>query len=188
MAGCFKRQTGPRVVYLQPVPPPPGAAASPPPAQQGAAPASANAGGTLVIAEPPPPPPPPVEVAAPVVTLPAPVPSRRPRSRTDPHDAPDSSPADDAAAPAQSAEAPPLEPVTETASESVVRGQLQKLTAEFDHLQHDFGLSATDRRTLEDARTFVQQAQRALAGHDALRANQLAKKAALLLAAVEPPR
>ena len=87
---------------------------------------------------------------------------------------------------AKAPEAPPLESVNETASAAGVSSQLRKLGDEIAHLQHGFSLSATERRTLEDARTFLLQSQQALSDHDVLRANQLAKKAALLLSAVEP--
>lgn len=176
MVGCVHRQTAPpSLVYQEAMAPD----------RTGAAAAPVNAGGSLVI-EPPPPPP----VAAPpppaVATAPAVVP-RKPRPKFQEHASEDAPAAPDAA-PAKSAEAPPLESVTEPASEAGVRNQLRTLGNEIDHLQHGFSLSATDRRTLEDARTFLLQSQQALADHDLLRADQLAKKAALLLAAVEPAR
>jgi hypothetical protein len=46
-------------------------------------------------------------------------------------------------------------------------------------------LSANDQRTLEDARTFYTQASDAMAGGDLPRAMNLARKAGLLLAALE---
>jgi hypothetical protein len=46
-------------------------------------------------------------------------------------------------------------------------------------------LSANDRRTLEDARTFFVQATHAMASGDLPRALNLARKASLLLAALE---
>jgi hypothetical protein len=46
-------------------------------------------------------------------------------------------------------------------------------------------LSAADRRTLEDARTFFTQSEHALAAGDLLRARNLANKASLLLDALE---
>jgi hypothetical protein len=46
-------------------------------------------------------------------------------------------------------------------------------------------LSANDQRTLEDARTFFAQATRAMASGDLPRALNLARKASLLLAALE---
>jgi hypothetical protein len=46
-------------------------------------------------------------------------------------------------------------------------------------------LSANDRRTLEDARTFFEQAAHAMASGDLPRAYNLARKASLLLAALE---
>ena len=92
------------------------------------------------------------------------------------------------AAPPKSEEAPPLESITQPAGEAGVRGQLQKLGDEIAHLQHSLSLTAADRRTLDDARTFFRQSQQALADHDVLRADQLAKKASLLVAALEPAR
>jgi hypothetical protein len=46
-------------------------------------------------------------------------------------------------------------------------------------------LSANDQKTLEDARTFFAQAARAMATGDLPRALNLARKASLLLAALE---
>jgi hypothetical protein len=46
-------------------------------------------------------------------------------------------------------------------------------------------LSANDRRTLEDARTFFAQSTHAMASGDLPRALNLARKASLLLAALE---
>ena len=46
-------------------------------------------------------------------------------------------------------------------------------------------LSTNERKTLEDARTFFEQANRAKASGDLPRALNLARKASLLLAALE---
>jgi hypothetical protein len=143
---------------------------------------AARTGGELVIEEPPPPLPPPPTLAVPVAP-PAPLAEpRRPRPR------PEERPSDDSslAAAAKSTEAPLLESVVAPTSEAGLRERLQKLNTEIDQFRNQYQLNSTERRTLEDARTFLSQSMQALTDHDLLRADQLAKKAAQLLAALEP--
>jgi hypothetical protein len=48
-------------------------------------------------------------------------------------------------------------------------------------------LTGATRRTLEDARTFLAQSEKALSDDDLQRARNLANKAALLVSALEQP-
>ena len=175
-AACFQRQTvRPRLVYQQVSPPPPAAA-------------PADAESVLVIQEPPPATVAPPMTQTPVLPPPPVVVPRQPHQRSAGHDTDDAPAQTNAAAPNRFTEAPPLVSITEPVSDAGVHAQLQKLNDEMEHLRNGFSLSPTERRTLEDARTFLRQSEQALADHDVLRANELAKKAALLLAAVGPER
>ena len=86
------------------------------------------------------------------------------------------------------AEVPALEPRQSSAQETELRRQFVKLEQDIrQRLTRLNGarLSANDRKTLEDARTFFAQATRAMASGDLPRALNLARKASLLLAALE---
>jgi len=147
----------------------------------------------LVLEEPPPPPEPepePEEATPP--QTPEPTAHRRTRHPTHPGASaePDETPTAEAPENPETppAEVPALEPRQSSAEENELRRQ-------FQGLQQDIGkrleklssahLSANDQKTLEDARTFFAQANRAMASGDLPRALNLAHKAALLLAALE---
>lgn len=89
--------------------------------------------------------------------------------------------------PAQ-AEVPTLEPRQSSAQETQARDQYLKLAQDIrERLGRLNGrhLSGGDRRTLEDARTFFAQSSHALASGDVARALNLARKASLLISALE---
>jgi len=171
IGGCSKRQAPPRIVYT---PAPPAAAA----------PASTEPSPTMVIEEPPPPAEP-VQVSTPEAT---PDKTTRPRRRvlrteppavsTEPPEAPETPPA----------EVPALEPRESSAQETALRRQIQALQEDVrGRLARikEAKLSEADRKTLEDARTFFAQSNRALEEGDLQRALNLARKASLLAAALE---
>jgi hypothetical protein len=86
------------------------------------------------------------------------------------------------------AEVPALAPRESTFQETELRTQFVKLEQEIrQRLTRLNGaqLSANDRKTIEDARTFFVQATHAMASGDIPRALNLARKASLLLAALE---
>jgi hypothetical protein len=86
------------------------------------------------------------------------------------------------------AEVPALEPRQSSAQEIELRRQFLNLEQDIrQRLGRLSGarLSANDRKTLEDARTFFAQSTNAMANGDLPRALNLAHKASLLLAALE---
>ena len=157
---------------------------SPPPA---ATQASTTEGApALVIEEPAPPEPaaaPPPETPAPTVTPP---PHRRVLHKEPP-------PADTETVP-ETTELPPtpqvpsLEPRESSAEEADLRRQIQGLQDDVRQRIAKLnlaGLSSADRKTLDDARTFFDQSTRALNEADLQRALTLARKASLLVLAIE---
>jgi hypothetical protein len=171
--GCQKRPTTSRVVYV-PAPPP------------AATPASSKDSGTLVIEEPQPP----EETAEPTPAPEAPEPKpvrRRPRpARSDAA----SSSAETPPEPEEPAltEVPALEAREAPAQQAALRQQIvglqQDLRRRTSQLERQ-SLSAGDRKTFEDARTFLTQSERALADGDLQRALNLAQKASLLVSALD---
>jgi hypothetical protein len=170
--GCQKRPTASRVVYV-PAPPP---AATPAP--------SADTG-TLVIEEPQPLEETAEPAPAPETPEPKPVPRRRRPARTDAASSPVETPPE----PEEPAltEVPALEAREAPAQQVALRQQivslqqdLQRRTGQLEHRS----LSAGDRKTFEDARTFLTQSERALADGDLQRALNLAQKASLLVSAL----
>jgi hypothetical protein len=171
IGGCPKRQTNLRLVYVAPPPRPTPAA-------------SARDSGTWVIEEPTAPepevtktpsePPPP----APQVQLHPPKPRRgNAPAEASPIGVPD----------APSLEPPPLEPADGAGSlgfrqkiETAQRSLSQRV-AEFEHNP----LSRAERRTLDEARAFLEQSKRALNEGDLRRAENLAYKADLLMRTFE---
>jgi hypothetical protein len=102
--------------------------------------------------------------------------------------------ADEPAEPANSAPAPPtevpsLEPQSGAGQQEGLQSQLQTqedaMKRRIDDLEKNADLSSTERRTLKDASSFWSQSVAALRDHDLLRAQELAQKASLLLAALE---
>jgi hypothetical protein len=81
-----------------------------------------------------------------------------------------------------------LEPHESSAEEASLRSQIQGLQDDVREriakLSHA-GLSGADRKTLDDARTFFAQSLRALNEADLQRALMLARKASLLVLALE---
>jgi hypothetical protein len=172
IGGCPHPQTGPRIVYVPSAPP----QAKPPTA------ASVD---SQVIEEPPPPAEPEVEVAPeePSASKP-PRPRRRPVTGEPPVQ---TEPAPESPEPA-SAEVPPLAPRETPEQEASLRSQVARLqnTVQERVTRVDVAkLVATDRKTLEDARTFLEQSKRALEKGDLQRSLNLARKASLLVAALE---
>jgi hypothetical protein len=83
---------------------------------------------------------------------------------------------------------PALEPRESSAQESALRRQVQALQEDVrTRLSriNEAKLSQDDRKTLDDARTFFAQSNRALEEGDLQRALNLARKASLLVAALE---
>jgi Leucine-rich repeat (LRR) protein len=83
---------------------------------------------------------------------------------------------------------PALEPRETSAQESALRRQIQALQEDVrGRLSriNEVKLTPDDRRTLEDARTFFVQSNHALEEGDLQRALNLARKASLLVAALE---
>jgi hypothetical protein len=201
IGGCPKRQAVPRVVYVQA---PPAASINAASNQAGGTEAFPKATGAsnqanpatssmpaLVIEEPPPTPPPePVTTPAPPPAAPVtPAPRRRARPRADSHDTEEQAEPADSAVPAPTGEMPSLEPQSDAAHEEGLQNQLQTQVDEtkrrMTELEKNADLSTTERRTLTDAKSFWSQAVAALHEHDLLRAQELAQKASLLLAALE---
>ena len=84
---------------------------------------------------------------------------------------------------------PSLEPRESSAQEAALRRQIQALQDDVRQRIAKLsraGLSGADRKTLDDARTFFAQSTRALNDADLQRALNLARKASLLVSALEP--
>lgn len=158
-----------RVVYA---PAPPVASAAKP----------AEESGSLVVEEPLPPEP--AEVAPTESSSPRTAPRRRrPRTET-----PAASETTTEAVEPLPVEVPTLEPRGSPEQQTALRQQildlqerLRQRSARFDRLR----LSSQARKTLDDARTFLAQSERALLDGDLGRAHNLANKASLLVSALE---
>lgn len=172
VAGCPKRQTSLRLAYA-PAPPAPAPTSPVSPPQ------------VLIIENPPPPKPAesspasaPVESAA---HAPTPHHSRRAARSRKPEPPPE---------PAQTtvAEAPQLEPFRSPQQQTALEQHINALKAAVEgrirHLSHS-NLSAADRKTLQDAHTFLSQTDQAMKQGDLQESMNLAQKADLLVAAVE---
>ena len=84
---------------------------------------------------------------------------------------------------------PSLEPRESSAQQAALRRQIQGLQDDVRQRIAKLsraGLSGADRKTLDDARTFFAQSTRALNEADFQRALNLARKASLLVSALEP--
>jgi hypothetical protein len=178
IGGCPKRQTTPRIVYVQP----------PPAATQASASAAANASaGTLTIQEPETETADEVSTPAPQTT-PAPPPatarkSKPPRAAS--RDTGEKPPPENNQPVPESQPAPlQLQPQGGDVQEAVISRRLDELEAEVEDLRHRTGLSLDQQRAANDAAAFRNQALDALRQHDLLRAKQLTDKAALLINAV----
>ena len=118
-----------------------------------------------------------------------PEPARRPRRalRTEPPTG-ETENTPETSEPPPTPQVPSLEPRESSAEEAALRRQIQDL-------QHDVRRrianlsraepSGADRKTLDDARTFFEQSTRALSEGDLQRALNLARKASLLVSALE---
>ena len=177
LLGCPKRQTGPNVVYVP--------SSSPP---VGAAPAPTQPGGTMVVAEPAPPESEakPAEAAPqePAGTKPAARVHRRPAAIEAPVDA--DTPPDNHDQPA--AQVPALAPRESPQEQNELRNKAVEITqsvkARIARLEQTRAASL-DHNTLEGARMFLAQSQRALDDGDLQRAYNLARKASLLVDGLE---
>lgn len=172
MGGCPKRQeTKNLVVYV--------------PAQAPAPAPPADKPQVLVIEEPAPPPEPEKAVNPPT---PEPPPPRRHPVRAAAPTEPEENPAPETNDTAPSAEVPALAPRESSAQEAELRGQYLKLEQDIRQRLARLSnaqLSANERKTLDDARGFFAQATQAMVSGDLPRALNLARKASLLLAALE---
>lgn len=181
IGGCPKRQDRPSVVVYVP---------AHPPAATAVVSTEPSKPQVLVIEEPAPPPEPEPE---PDETRPPQTPEHAAshHRRTPAHAATPAEP--DETTTQETPETPPaevptLEPRESSAQETELRQQYNGLAQDIrPRLERMNGkqLSAADRRTLEDARTFFVQSGHALSAGDLPRALNLAKKAGLLLDALE---
>lgn len=175
IGGCPKRQGPSRIVYVPA--PAPRVAATPPvtPPQ------------VLVIEEPAAPPEP--EEAPPPQTPEEPKPPHRRRrpARTDTPTAPADTTAPETPEPPPEA-VPALGPRESTAQEAALRQQIQRSQEDVRQRLarlNEARLSPSERKTLEDARTFFAQSTHALESGDLQRALNLTRKASLLVSALE---
>jgi hypothetical protein len=169
IGGCPKRQGPSRIVYV------------PAPAPQAAVTTPVTHPQVMVIEEPAPPPEP--EEAPPPQTPeePKPQPPRRPPARPSTLETPETPEPPPEAVPA-------LGPRESAAEEAAQRQQIQRLQEDVrERLTslNETRLSPSEDKTLEDARTFLAQSTRALESGDLQRALTLARKASLLVAALE---
>jgi hypothetical protein len=108
-------------------------------------------------------------------------------SPTEPAETEEANPQENAATPPAAA-VPVLEPRESSARESELKQQYQSVAQEVRRRLAQWTgkrLSGSDRRTLEDAHTFFNQSTHALSSGDLPRALNLARKANLLLDALE---
>ena len=170
---CPTRQTAHRVVYIP----------APPPSAKSTAPQDT---GSLAIEEPQPPEP----DEAPTTEQPTPSkpPAKRhprPATRTEPSGPLETAPETE---PAPAVEVPALEPRENPGRQATQRQQITSLQ---DQVRNRIGrleksnLSSEDRHTLEDARAFLANSERALASSDFERALNLVRKASMLTAVLE---
>lgn len=175
--GCPNRQTSPRVVYVAP----PAAAATIEPEKSS---------GELMIEEPPPPEPEehPVEVP-PQETTSQKIQAARPRRRPSPSEGPAETPAPPPEVVSQpTPSAPALEPRESPQQQSELRSKIvqmqESVRARIAALGHT-SMASVDRKTLEGARAFLIQSERARDSNDLQRSFNLARKASLLVDALE---
>jgi hypothetical protein len=175
MGGCATRQGPARIVYVS-TPAPPAVGTTP-----------STLPGVMVIEEPSPPQEP-EENNSSQATEPKPLEQKKQPARVD-------APAEpvEVQAPPETPEPPPaavpaLAPRESTAEEASLRQQIQQLHEDVRQRMARLNkarLSSSGRKTLEDASTFFVQSTRALASGDLQRALNLAKKASLLVSALE---
>lgn len=143
----------------------------------------------MVIEEPPPPEPPetPVETTPQEPTTQK-TPARPRRRVTTPTETPvETEPTTETAEPPP-VTAPALEPRESPQQQTALRLRVlqsqESVQARIGSLQHS-PMTSVDRKTLEDARMFLGQSRKALEGSDLQRAFNLARKASLLVDALE---
>lgn len=181
LGGCVKHHGPQSMVLFVPAPPPSPSATVPP----------ASNSEVMVIEEPAPPPQTEAEDdEVPQPQPPEPTLHRRthhlPRSEATAETDDQPAPQDDAETP--SAGVPVLAPLQSTSEGTELRRQFVNLDQDIRQRLAKLGgaqLSANNQKTLDDARTFFAQATSALASGDLPRAINLARKAGLLLAALE---
>jgi len=175
MGGCAKRQGPARIVYVS-TPAPPAVATTPKTSPE------------VMVIEEPAPPQEPEENNSSQPTEPKPEEQKKHPARVDAPAEPAEVPA-----PAETPEPPPAEvpvlaPRESSAQEAALRQQIQQLHEDVRQRMARLNkarLSSAGRKTLEDASTFFVQSTRALASGDLQRALNLAKKASLLVSALE---
>ena len=179
IGGCPKRQPPPRIVYVP----------SPPPA---AMQAQSPENPPVMVIEEPPPPEPVVNTPKPGTQTPtdtdtdaAPKKGRRTQHKEQAPTTPESAPETDEE---PSPLVPSLAPQGSSSEQATQRHEIQSLQ---DDVQKRIAklnaadLSAVDRKTLEDAKAFLDQSTHALDESDLQRALMLAHKASLLVTALE---
>jgi hypothetical protein len=180
IGGCPKRQAPPRIVYVPPSPPHA--------AMQAPGPENPP---VMVIEEPPPP--------EPVVVTPKPgtqTPTdtdtdTAPKSHRTQHRGAQTTPAPGSAPETDEEPSPPLPSLAPRESSSEQATQRREIQGLQDDVQKRIAklgaadLSAVDRKTLEDAKAFIAQSTQALNEADLQRALMLARKASLLVSALE---
>jgi len=180
LAGCPKRKTEPRVVYVQP---PAAAAAS---TSTKAGPSGPREILTIEAPPPAPEPPEPPTTANTSATVPTQPQTRKPpRPRADSR-ASEEPALPDTTPPADAAQAPPLEPAGSAVSEDEIAATQNSVRRRIDGLNSTYYSTAADRQILDDARAFVNQSEQALKAHNLLKAHELVQKASLLLDALQP--
>jgi hypothetical protein len=143
----------------------------------------------MVIEEPPPPEPPePQAETTPQEPTTQKNPARPRRRVTTPTETPvETQPTPETAEPPP-VTAPALEPRESPQQQSVLRLRVlqsqESVQARIGSLEHT-PMASVDRKTLEDARMFLNQSRKALEGSDLQRAFNLARKASLLVDALE---
>lgn len=166
--GCLKRQTGPQVVYV-PSPPP---AATPSQSDQ-----------SIIVQAPAPPAPLEAKRPAPLQPPPETAPSKPSPPRRAETKAPPEEPT--------GAEVPALHSAVNSGQAIALQNQIvqsqQGVEKRIVALSRQ-SWSPAQRKMLDDARTFLQQSQKALQETDLQRASILANKADLIVTALERPR
>lgn len=175
LAGCFKRQTAPRLVYV-PAPP---AAPKPDLAQQGS---------VLVIQEPTPPPAAESVPKSEESEVTPPAPERLRKHKTVQAGAAESGAAPDTAVEPAASSAPALLPERSLQQQidlekqiGDLRGTVRQRIARLSRMT----LSTEDRKAIQDARLFLTEADQSMRENDLQQALNLEQKADVLISAVE---
>jgi hypothetical protein len=174
IGGCPKRQTTPRIVYVQP----------PPSISPGSNTAAQSSPEAIIIQEPAPP-----ALAEPAPPVAATVPPPQAQSDKLNKRRPPVRESEETGATVQPPEVtePPLQlqPSGNDVGEAELNRLLEQMAVDLADLERRTNLSQDQQRAIEDAGTFRKQSLKALQQHDLLRAKQLADKAELLIKAVQ---